>query len=106
MSSGMTRRIILIVCLGLAALALLLSFVYTPPDRPSVSKQQDTSSPPYTIKTYQGFVAVFTNDSDVPEQVTGIRAELLPLQDQLDLAKGIPVYSSETLSALLEDFDS
>lgn len=103
MSTTMVRRIILITCLILAALSLAL--IYTPPtDQPAAAIRQQNDGPPYTVKTYQGYVAVFTGDSDTPSKVTGIRAELLPLQDQLDLAEGIPISSKEALSALLEDY--
>lgn len=107
MSTTMVRRIILITCLILAALSLALALIYTPPtDQPAAAIQQQNDGPPYTVKTYQGYVAVFTGDSDTPSKVTGIRAELLPLQDQLDLAEGIPISSKEALSALLEDYGS
>lgn len=105
MSAGRIRRIILIICLVLAALSLALALLYTPPAQASTPKQSDDAAP-YTIKAYQGYVAVFTPQSTTPSRVTNIRTELLPLQDQLDLASGIPVYTKEALSALLEDFGS
>lgn len=106
MSAGRIRRIILIICLVLAALSLALALLYTPPAQASTPKQQSDDAAPYTVKSYQGYIAVFTNHSTSPNRITGIRTELLPLQDQLDLAAGIPVYTKEALSALLEDFGS
>ncbi len=106
MSSTITRRIILIICLILAFSALALALFYTPPASSPAAALQQEDGPPYTVKSYQGYVAVFTDDEDTPIEITGTRVELLPLQDQLELAEGISVSSKEALSALLEDYGS
>jgi hypothetical protein len=105
MSSMSVRRIILIACLILAGFSLILALLYSPPARPSVpaAHQQDGTTL-YIVKSYQDHVAVFSETSEVPLQVTGIRVSMLPLQDQLELAEGIAVQSEAALSALLEDY--
>ena len=105
MSSSSTRRAVLIVCLILVTVALILALLYTPPASPSVPAlyPQDTATP-YTVKSYQDYVAVFTGNTETPLRITGIRVSMLPLQDQLELAEGIAVHSETALSALLEDY--
>ena len=107
MSSLSTRRIILIACVILAAFSLALALLYSPPAKPSVPalRQQETDAL-YIVKSYQDQVAVFSGTAETPLQITGIRVSMLPLQDQLDLAEGIPVHSEAALSALLEDYGS
>ena len=105
MSSRSVRRIILLACLILIAISLALALLYTPPASPTVpAAQEQEISPLYTVKSYQDYVAVFSGNAELPLRVTGIRIALLPLQDQLDLADGIAVYSETDLSALLEDY--
>ncbi len=107
MSSLSIRRVILIACLILAAFSLILALLYSPPARPSVPAvhRQETAAL-YIVKTYQDQVAVFSGTSETPLHITGIRVSMLPLQDQLELAEGIPVQSETALSALLEDYGS
>lgn len=105
MSSLSVRRIILLACLILIAISLALALLYTPPASPTVpAAQEQEISPLYTVKSYQDYVAVFSGNAELPLRVTAIRIALLPLQDQLDLADGIAVYSETDLSALLEDY--
>ena len=105
MSSLSVRRIILLACLILIAISLALALLYTPPASPTgPAAQEQEISPLYTVKSYQDYVAVFSGNAELPLRVTGIRIALLPLQDQLDLADGIAVYSETDLSALLEDY--
>ncbi|MBR6555197.1 MAG: hypothetical protein IKT90_03175 [Clostridia bacterium] len=105
MSSLSVRRIILLACLILIAISLALALLYTPPASPTLpAAQEQEISPLYTVKSYQDYVAVFSGNAELPLRVTGIRIALLPLQDQLDLADGIAVYSETDLSALLEDY--
>ena len=104
MSALHIRRVILVVCLILMVFSLLLALFYTPPDAPA--RQGNPAAAPYTLKTHEGFIAIFEGDAAAPSRITGIRVELLPLQDQMDLAEGIPLSSREELDALLEDYGS
>lgn len=101
------RRVILITCLILAAFSLVVALLYTPPASGSgttPSAREQAAEAPYTVRSYQGYVAVYSGSEEEPGEITGIRVSLLPLQDQLDLAQGIPLYSETELSALLEDY--
>lgn len=53
---------------------------------------------------WQDRVALFLSGETQPVQLYPVRLELLPQADQRDLREGIPIYSSEQLSRLLEDF--
>ncbi len=107
MSSLSVRRIILLACLILIVISLALALLYTPPASPTApAAQEQETTPLYTVKCYQDYVAVFSGNAELPLHVTGIRIALLPLQDQLELADGIAVYSETDLSALLEDYGS
>jgi hypothetical protein len=105
MSALSVRRIILLTCLILIVISLALALLYTPPASSTVPASQEQETVPlYTVKCYQDYVAVFSGNAELPLRVTGIRISLLPLQDQLDLADGIAVYSETDLSSLLEDY--
>ena len=105
MQTMTARRIILSVCLILAILALAVALLYTPPASTVLpASQEDPEAAPYTVRAYQGYVAVFTGNEETPSQITGIRVSLLPLQDQLELAEGISLQSEAALAALLEDY--
>ncbi len=108
MPRTMIRRIILLTCLILAVFAVGFAVLYDFPtdDRPANALQPQRETESYIVKSYQGYVAVFTSQKEDPIEITGTRVELLPLQDQLDLAEGIVVSSKEALSALLEDYGS
>lgn len=109
------RKIVILSALvfTVSVLAVTIFYSISDPLPDGTISSETTSAPkspynpaPYTVKNYHGFVAVFVGDEETPADVTGTSVSLLPLQDQLDLAEGIPVYSKEALSALLEDYCS
>lgn len=105
MQTMTARRIILSVCLILAVLALTVALLYTPPaSNVTPASRTESGIAPYTVGIYEGYVAVFIGEEETPNQITGIRVSLLPLQDQLDLAKGIKLQTETALAALLEDY--
>ena len=69
----------------------------------SVSESNETV---YTIKDYNGKIAVFTNSSDTPIKVyeTPLTSEL-PISDRKRLLSGILAYSEKELTLLLQDYD-
>lgn len=92
---------ILATSLFLAAvvLFLLFRFVITPP------AAADTAPDPlYTVKEWQGQVAVFEGAQTFPKQVYDMPVSGLPPQLQQRVREGVPVYSDAELSVLLEDY--
>lgn len=76
------------------------------PDKPvhTESQSQKTS---YTVKDFNGKIAVFENDSQKPSTVyeTPLTSEL-PISDRKKLQQGIKVSSKKELITLLQDFDN
>lgn len=60
----------------------------------------------YIVKEYNGNIAIFEENSDVPFKVTDIRLCELPEGDKKLLSKGIPASSSQELNCILEDYCS
>lgn len=58
------------------------------------------------LGSYRGFVALFDEGSTEPRQIYPYKTESLPLADQQELAKGIPVPSEKALTHMLEDYMS
>lgn len=60
----------------------------------------------YTVKEYEGKVAVFKNSDTAPTTVYESYVSLLPEQDRLRLSQGIRVDSTEELQKIIEDYTS
>ena len=60
----------------------------------------------YTIKEYQGKVAVFINEEPVPIDVYESYVYSLPKHDREALSTGIRVESVEDLQKIIEDYTS
>lgn len=58
------------------------------------------------LGSYRGFVALFDEGCKEPRQIYPYKTESLPLSDQQDLEKGIPVPSEKALAHMLEDYMS
>jgi len=60
----------------------------------------------YLIKEYNGRVAVFGEDSDIPEMILDTFVRHLPAYDRIQLREGVRVYSLHELEARIEDYTS
>ena len=60
----------------------------------------------YVVKTYNGIIGVFIDDSDKPIQTVDVIVSSLPAGDQQSLEKGISVKGTNALRRLLEDYES
>lgn len=90
---------LLTVSLFLAAVILFVLFRFvleTPADAAPV--------PMYTIGAWEGQVAVFERHQSYPKQVYDMPLTGLPYEARQQVLEGIPVYSEEELSILLEDY--
>lgn len=56
------------------------------------------------LKAYENTVALY-NNNEIEEIYSDIVLNALPIKDQNDLQKGIPIDSKDELLRLLEDFD-
>ena len=60
----------------------------------------------YTVRTYEGRIGIFLNDSKVPFEELDVDVGLLPEADQVLLEEGIRVTDREHLNRLIEDYES
>ncbi len=60
----------------------------------------------YTIKEYEGKIAVYKNDENKPYVIYDAYVSLLPQQDILRLKKGIVTDDKEYLQKVIEDYTS
>ena len=60
----------------------------------------------YSLKEYQGELAVFRGDSPDPYQKLSVPLNLMTDEDRALLREGITVYSEKELKSLIEDFTS
>ena len=60
----------------------------------------------YTIKDYNGKVAVFENDNTYPQNVYDSYTSVLPENDQKRLREGIVVTNTAELQRIIEDYTS
>ena len=60
----------------------------------------------YTIKEYEGKIAVFKNSDNKPYTVYEAYTSLLPEQDRQRLQKGIKVDNTADLQRIIEDYTS
>ena len=91
--------IILILCF-----TLLKPVVPTPPTVPESSIAAAQSK--YTLREYQGKIALYGSDLTEPEEVFEIYTDTLLEMDILRLQEGITADSLEEAQAYLDDFDS
>lgn len=65
-----------------------------------------TRAQDYTLRDWQGYIAVFCGEGTAPEEITDIPTDTLNFVDRDKLREGIPAGSREELIGLLEDFSS
>ena len=116
------RKAIIITCcavvLILATISILLPTMKNQNNVPVVSSDtfptESSSTAPvqsqteerYTIREYQGNIAVFMDGVDHPFRITDVDVHTLPKMDQEQLSQGIQVNSTDELNRLLEDYSS
>lgn len=106
------RNAILLVLIGIMVVSLLtMAAVYAiplePPESPQASESASEPEPyPYLLRTYQGKIAVFTDNLAQPDVVFEVYVRTLPAYDKQLLDKGIRVESFEKLNRLVEDYIS
>lgn len=72
----------------------------------AVSQEPDTQPAAYTLREYEGKLAVFRGDSKAPYQIYDVSVSTLPEYDRTLLKEGIPAETSAQLDRLIEDYTS
>ena len=83
----------------LAAVVLFILFRFVLP-----APTEAAPVPLYTIGVWEGQVAVFERGQSYPKQVYDMPVTGLPHELRRQVLDGVPVYSEEQLSVLLEDY--
>ncbi len=66
-----------------------------------------SSGAKYTVTAYQGHLAVYlTARMDTPQYITDVEVSTLPRADREALDAGIPIYTEQQLTSILEDYSS
>ena len=76
------------------------------PATPQTAPEPEPEKHMYEMGIWEGKVAVFLPDTDVPMRITEMPVTSLPQADQQALRERIPVYDAEALASYLEDFGS
>lgn len=111
------RNAILLTLVGIVAVSLLtVGVVYVLPQESPAEfssgasaealPSEDTSGYPYLLRSYDGKLAVFTDDLVEPDLVFDVYVRTLPEYDQQQLERGVRVKDYDKLTALIEDYIS
>lgn len=113
----MTRRHILFTLLAAMALSsviIIVSMAYSMKNRRVEAHRQELENSVvetqpeigFTLKEYNGELAVFRGGSDTPYRRLGISTVVMTEDDQLQLKNGIFVHTQNELNRLIEDYTS
>ncbi|MCI8648854.1 MAG: hypothetical protein HFG20_01925 [Anaerotruncus sp.] len=111
------RNAILISLAGILLVSLItIGIVYAIPQKqppelspssmPAPPVVEDTTGYPYLLRTYEGKLAIFTNDLVTPDLVFDVYVKTLPEYDREELERGVRVEDYEKLIARIEDYIS
>ncbi len=111
------RNAILLTLIGVVLVSIITiaaahaSPVEAPPElaassEPRPPAHRDTSGYPYLLRTYDGKLAVFTDDLVEPDLVFDVYVQSLPEYDRKELERGVRVENYQKLTALIEDYIS
>ena len=99
MNQAIKYTAIVTVLVGLLT-ALFIIFFQT-----SASYTKDEQFPKYTVKEYDGKIAIFSDDDETPKKTLNIYIDELPKKDRQLLKNGITAENDEQLNRILEDYD-
>lgn len=88
---------------SLAAVVLLLLLGARQPEQPA---DPSSALPRYTIGEYDGRLAVYTDQQELPQQIYDVYLSTLPEEEQFRIRNGIQVEDELELQQLLEDYTS
>lgn len=93
---------IIFLCLGLSAVLLLCLFL--PKTNKAFQNESSTAKNTYTVREFDGQIAIFSDDSEIPVKVFDTSVSALPKSDRELLELGITVETPEELQRIIEDF--
>jgi hypothetical protein len=104
-------RILISTASALAVVAIAFTVALIMPkngdvNTDSTAMTQSTAAQSYTLKEYQGKLAVFTPESSQPQQIIDVQIQSLPQSEQDKLRDGIQTNDHDELLALIENYTS
>lgn len=93
---------IIFLCLGLSAVLLLCLFL--PKTNTAFQNESSSAQNTYTVREYEGQIAIFSDDSEIPVKIFDTYVSALPKSDRELLELGITVETPEELQRIIEDF--
>ena len=102
----MKKLLIFIFCLC-ASLIITVFALRVQTNKPVKSETESTSAPMYTLKDYNGKLAIFPANNAIPSEILDTYTESLPELDRQTMKNGgIHIYSESQLIQLIEDYTS
>ncbi|MGN0525978.1 MAG: BofC C-terminal domain-containing protein [Acutalibacteraceae bacterium] len=99
------KKHILIISFILFFSVTILIYSITQTNNISITaKPQNEVKTQYTLKDYNGRIALFVGDKDIPKEIFNTFTVSLPTEDADNIRKGITVYSEKELNELLENY--
>ncbi|MBQ6708495.1 MAG: hypothetical protein IJM97_06065 [Clostridia bacterium] len=87
-------------------LLLVFSIITLSSEYKTAEKSVKNVSESYSLMDYNGKLAVFKNNSDMPVRIFNVYLDNLPESDKADLKKGITCKDDAELKRLIEDYTS
>ena len=85
---------------------LLFIMIYTDNSRAVPENPDTVQNDYYTVTEYEGKIAVFKNEDNIPFEIYDSFTAVLPETDRELLKKGIIANSTEELQRIIEDYTS
>ncbi|MBQ8824906.1 MAG: hypothetical protein IJZ64_06725 [Ruminococcus sp.] len=108
MSKKIRWMYIILTAMVISVIIIVGSASYTVRHKKAIIKEQDevTSMPQYgyTLKEYEGYLALFRGESETPYQRLDMPVNMLSEYDRKLMEEGISVETEAELRVLLEDF--
>lgn len=100
------KQIFFIITSVILLISVIISASLSSENQPSNAHENLPQPVTYVLKEYDGKIAVFENDADIPFRITDVYVKNLPQEDRLLLCEGIHAENDSELALLLEDYCS
>lgn len=99
--------IVLIICTLIVCLFFVVFIIKTYSPKKEISSEITTYPVTgYLLGEYEGKLATYSTNSDVPIEVFDVYVSSLPVEDIEEIEEGIYANNEEALQSLIEDFTS
>ncbi len=99
----MRFKTVLFTVIILVVVGIIIAYSF-PNDTENLVIHENESTTLYTLKDYNGQIALFINNNAIPAETYNIFTNSLPESDKKNLEKGITANNEKELIILLEDY--